>query len=121
MRFYDEEDQKLINVISTLSTKEEKVSLVAISSSAYVFADRLPPKPWADNFGWYFEVPGWQEYSLKRFEENPADKIFYKIPERGNWFDLGVYRPQKLVDYMNKYYYRDSEPIAGIELWIRKN
>lgn len=121
IRFYDDEDQKVINIVSALSSKEETVSLIALNSSVYVFADRLPPKPWADNFGWYFEVPSWQEKTVKGFEENPPDKIFYKVPERGNWFDLGVYRPQKLVDYMNKHYYRDSEPIAGIELWKRKN
>ena len=104
-----------------MQAQEEKISLFALYSSAYAFADRLPPKPWADNFGWYFEVPGWQEYTIKRFEEDPPDKIFYKIPGAGNWFDLGVYRPEKLVDYMNKYYSLDAEPVMGIQLWKRKN
>ena len=45
VRFYDEEDQKLINVISTLSTKEEKVSLVAISSSALFLPIDFPQSP----------------------------------------------------------------------------
>jgi hypothetical protein len=120
-RFYEEEDQKVISMVSALSTKDEKVFLVGLTSSTYVFADRLPPKPWADNFGWFWEVPGEADQILTRFAGTPPDKIFYKIPERGSWFDLGVYRPQKLVNYMNQYYYRDSEPIGGIELWKRKN
>lgn len=120
VRFQGEEDQKIIKIVSLLSAKDERVFLLGLYSSVYVFADRLPPKPWADNFGWYWEIEGFQETVITAFEKDPPTVIFSTVQEEGNWFDLAVYRPKRIVEYISKNYYLEAEPIKGIEMWKRK-
>jgi hypothetical protein len=95
--------------ISEVSKKEDKIFLLGLPSSLYTLSDRLPAKPWIDNFGWYFEIPGVQEEMLARWKNNMPKSIFWQTPQEGNWYDLGVYQPKLVTEFITKNYNKDGE------------
>ncbi len=113
-RFYGPDDFVLAQKIDSMTSPSDKIFLLNIDSLKYVLANRLPPKPWIDNYVWYMEIPGIQEKVITGFEKETPKYIFRKSPQLGNWYDLGTYEPKKLVDYMMKNYkmigtYKDSQ------------
>lgn len=118
MRFYDQSDQKLAAEIQK-STKNS-VFLLGLNSSQYVFANRLPPKHWSDNFGWYLEIPGVQEWFLEGFSTNMPEKVFWRIPNSGKWYELGVYQPQQITQFIRQHYEKTDKIEGGIEVWTPK-
>ena len=117
VRFYGRDDIELAQLISERVEKDDKVFLLGLHSGFYVMADRLPPKRWTDNFGWYLEIPGVQEEILSRWEQNPPTAIFWRTPSQGNWFDLGTYQPKKIAGWIEKNYTKKEEIKPAIWLW----
>ena len=109
-RFWGKEDVKLAEIIKKETKPDDKIFLLGPHSGLYVLANRLPPKIWSDNFGWYLEIPGVQEKIIARWQENPPTAVFTSELQSGNWYDLGTYRPQKIVDWLGK------EKLKKIEL-----
>lgn len=101
-RFWGKEEEKIAGVIRDVTKKDDLVYLLGPQSGLYVLSGRLPPKPWADNFVWYLEIPGVQEEIVKRWEENSPVVVFTNNIQEGNWYDLGTYRPQKIVDWIKE-------------------
>lgn len=120
-RFYGESEERLSKEISVLIGSNKKVFLLGLDSSLYVFSKTLPPKNWSDNFGWYLEIPGVQEWVLEGFISNRPEKILWRVPSSGPWFKPGVYQPEKVVNYINLHYDKDGELEPGVEIWTRKN
>lgn len=116
-RFYSPADIELAKIIN--KTSEGKIYLLGPHSLLYIIADRLPPKPWVDNFVWYMEIPQVQETVISGWNIDPPEKIYWKIPQNGEWYQLGTYQPRILVDYIKKKYEK-IENIADIEIWRRK-
>lgn len=120
-RFYGKGDTDLAIKIADFTDPSDKVFLLGLHSGLYVMAGRLPPKRWTDNFGWYLEIPGVQDEILSRWEEKPPDVIFNRIPSMGNWFDLGTYRPEEIVNYIEQnYILMDRDLQQKIEWWVKK-
>lgn len=117
-RFYEKMELDLSDKIKSLSLENEKVFLLGLNSSLYVHADRLPPKPWVDNFGWYYEIEDVAEQTLTRWENNPPEHIFWRTPNQGNWYDLGVYQPKLIIQWIENNYEK-VEPIAD-NVWYWK-
>lgn len=120
-RFYGRGDFKASQIVKDFSKENEKVFLLGLPSQYYVMAGRIPPKRWTDNFGWYLEIPDVQGEILSRWENDPPEVVFRRIPSDGNWFDLGTYQPKKIVDYIDQNYifvqgFKDNE----FELWVKK-
>lgn len=101
-RFWGNEDERIAKVIKDVTKKDYLVYLLGPQSGLYALSGRLPPKPWTDNFVWYLEIPGVQDEIIKRWEENKPKVVFTTNIQSGNWFDLGTYRPQKIVDWIKK-------------------
>jgi hypothetical protein len=118
-RFYGADDFEMAQSIREEVPKEEKVFLLGLHSGLYTLADRLPPKPWTDNFGWYLEIPEVQEKIISRWQRNKPRAIFWREPNPGNWFDLGTYQPQKITDWIEKNYTKKEEIKSGVWLWKR--
>lgn len=117
-RFYDEKDLKVAEFVASNSKPDDKIYLLGPHSLIYVLSNRLPSKPWVDNFVWYFEVPLVQENFLAGFKKEKV-KLFQSQALPGNWFDLGTYKPKKIMNYINENYHQtmlNSE--LGIEKWI---
>lgn len=112
------------NDLSLAQTIQREVAgsvyLLGPHSALYGMSSKLPPKPWADNFGWYFEVPGVQEEIIRRWEQNPPGVVVWQEPLNGNRFDLGTYQPQKIVKWIKANYNKEEEIKEGVWLWRKK-
>lgn len=119
-RFYSDNDKKISLLISEKVNSNEKVFFLGLPSSYYVFSNRTPPKPWADNFGWYLEIPGVQEEIIEGFKKEHLKWVFWKRPQEGPWFELGSYQPQKILKYLRENFQK-IDNIDNIEIWETKN
>ena len=120
-RFLSNEDGKLAFKIESSTNEEKQIYLQGINSVQYVTTKTLPPKPWIDNYGWYFEIPRVQEEALSGWEQNPPQIIFWRKPGSGNWYDLGTYQPKRVADYIRENYLYEKDLNKDIEIWRRKN
>lgn len=120
IRFFGTPEKIQANKIAKLTKPSDRIFLLGPPSSIYAGSNRLPPTNWSDNFGWYLEIPGVQEWVIEGFEKTPPKYIFFQKPQPGNWFDLGTYKPQKITDYMKKKYDKVRSLNKDIEIWMRK-
>ena len=119
-RFWDSQDLAFSQKIKFKAKNNESLYLLGPHSALYVFAEALPPKPWVDNFGWYWEVPGYQEKVISSWNQNMPASIVWQDPGQGNWFDLGVYQPKMVTDWIRLNYNKREEIQPGIWLWQKK-
>ncbi len=119
-RFWSSSDIKLANTIKAKTIDSSEVYLLGLQSGLYTFADKLPPKPWLDNFGWYFEIPNVQENTILKWSKNPPKYIVWQVPLSGNLYDLGVYQPQKITNWIKTNYNNKGEIAPAINLWQKK-
>lgn len=119
-RFYGKSDLELAKIIEDKTKKESRVYLLGLHSGLYSMSDRIPPKRWADNFGWYLEIPGVSEEVMSRWKKNLPEFIFWRTPNGGNWSDLGTYQPKKIVSFLSENYTKKEEVKPGIWLWEKK-
>ena len=117
-RFYSERELKLSKDIIAITNKEDKIFILNENSGLYVLSNRLPPKPWVDNYVWYMEIEGMQEKVLTGFKNNPPKIIFRRRTLLGNWFDLGTYEPKKIVEYIEQNY-KIIGTIDSIDIWTK--
>lgn len=117
-RFYGPQDLKIAATVA--SQTSHKIYLLGLSSLIYVMSEKLPPKPWVDNYIWYMEIPGIQEKVITGMENEPPGVIFWNPPDKGNWYDLGVYQPQKITNYIKGNYQYTGDIDKGIQIWIKK-
>lgn len=118
-RFWGAGDVKFANLVSN-KVGEGGVYLLGPHSSYYVLSDKIPPKPWLDNFGWFFEVPSVQEDTINRWKENPPSSIIIQGAVVGNWYDLGTYRPKLILSWIETNYTKTEEIAPGVWNWKLK-
>lgn len=111
VRFID--DNKLV------MNKSEEVYLLGPHSLNYVTSGTLPPKPWIDNYGWYFEMPNIQENMIDGWKVDPPVYVYWTIAQAGNWYDLGTYQPEKIVKYIKDNYQKIDQQ-NEVEVWKLK-
>lgn len=119
-RFFENNNIVLASIIENKTQKDEKIYLLGLPANLYVLSNRLPPKPWLDNFGWYFEIPQIQENTLESWKHDPPVAIFWQNPQSGPWYEIGSYQPQKITNWIKKNYNREKEIQKGIWMWIKK-
>lgn len=120
VRFSESSDIALSQKISQITSQEEKIFLLGVHSGVYVYADRLPAKPWGDNFGWYYELPNVQEDTLARWQQSPPEHIFWQTPKQGNWYDLAVYQPEQIVEWIKANYTKQDQIADNVWHWKLK-
>lgn len=120
-RFYTDKDLQFTGEILNYSENSKNIYLLGISSLQYVLAEKMPAKPWVDNYVWYLEIPGVQDKVVDGFIKNPPKIIFQRNPSLGNWYDLGVYQPKKVVDYINMNYEKKNIINEDIQVWELKD
>lgn len=120
IRFFEEETLVGSQYLSAHTTKEEQIYLLNVSSVWYVLSNRLPPKPWVDNFPWYFEVPGVQDEVIASFARSKPKVVLYRYPSAGPSYQLGTYQPDKLIRYLMEYYSQKQEIAPGVWWWEAK-
>jgi len=119
-RFYNSDDLTHAKLVQEVVHKNEPVYFLGPHSSLYALANRVPPKPWADNFGWYYEIGGVQGETISRWGDDPPEYVFWQLPESGNWFDLGTYQPRQIADFIEANYAKGEKIWDNVYIW-RKN
>lgn len=119
-RFYEPWQIENAAIFKNYIKSNEKVYFLGLESSNYVIGGLLPPKPWIDNFVWYMEIPGIQEKVIEGFKSTPPGIIFWRKPDPGNWYDLGTYQPQKIVEYIKLNYEKIDSIGEKIEVWKKR-
>ncbi len=114
-RFLDRDMYNLANKIS----KYQSVYLINSPDLAYFFANKLPPKPWAINFPWYFEKPGFAEKFVQGIDNQQTKYIVIRDLIGGGKYDLGNYIPDQVSLYVNDNY-KKVEQEGGYSIWQRK-
>lgn len=119
IRFFDMQDLQLSEDIVRKTKNSQTTYFLGINSSEYVYAGKIPPKNWSDNFGWYLEIAGVQKWVINGLKSGRPETIYWKIPKKGNWHDLGVYQPQEIVKYIRLNYHKTGNIESDIEIWKR--
>lgn len=99
-RFLDLQTELLSNKIRNLPN----VYLLNSPDLAYFFADKLPPKPWAINFPWYFEGNNLSQEVINDLKKRPFEHIVIAESLGGGEFDLGSYLPRDIILYVKQNY-----------------
>jgi hypothetical protein len=118
-RFYSTQDKGLADYIISKTSDSKNVYFLGLHSGLYVLSGKKPPKPWVDNYGWYFETPGFQAEVIRRWKTKPPSYIFWRNPQDGNWFDLGTYQPEVITEWIEKHYTKRERVEEDIWIWER--
>lgn len=119
IRFYGQDEIQLAGFIDSITLPNDKIYLLGPNSAIYVYANRIPPKPWIENYVWHFEIPGLQEKVLSGWIIDSPKYIFWTPPIPGNWFDLGTYQPKEIVKYIHDNYKKIGQQ-NGVDVWKLK-
>lgn len=117
IRFYNKQDLQLSEEIMWKTRNNQTIYLLGINSSEYVYTNKIPSKHWSDNYGWYLEISGIQKWVIDGFVQDHPKIIFWKVPKKGNWYDLGVYQPLEIVNYIRLNYHKTGNIESDIEIW----
>jgi len=119
-RFMDKETVDISNQIKE-KTNTNNIYFLNLPSQHYVLVGKLPPKPWVDNYGWYWEVPGFQESALDRWSQNPPTEIVWKEAGDSDWWRPGTYEPKKVTEWIQANYNKTNWLDGGITIWQIKS
>lgn len=119
-RFYGDEETHLAQRVDMVTSPNDKIYLLGPNAVVYVLANRIPPKPWIENYVWHFEIPGMQEKVISGWEHDPPKVIFWTPPEPGSWYDLGTYQPKKIADWIKMNYIHKEDTKSGVGVWYLK-
>lgn len=104
IRFFEDEIYQTANLIRRITEESEPIYIQNGPDQILPLANRLPTKPWADEFPWYLEVGDTQERVLAGIKnQNPKYSLF-KPYEEGPKFQIGAYRPDKIATYIDQNY-----------------
>lgn len=119
-RFYDKEDLELASFIKANSRVEDRIYFIGPHSLLFSLSNRLPSRPWIENYVWHFEIPGLQEKQIEGFKREENLVIFRQGFASGNWYDLGVYKPVKIIEYIDQNLKLVNKDKSGLQVW-KKN
>ena len=121
VRFWSTIELETAQVVEQKLSGSNNLFLLGPNSIYYVLTETLPPKPWLDNFGWYWEIPGVAKETLAFWDLNPPDYVLAEKPQTGQWYELGVYRPQLITNWLIKNYNQKELINDNLTLWQKKN
>jgi hypothetical protein len=120
-RFFSESDNRLVFEINKIIPSGSVVYFFNLPSQLYGRTKTIPPKPWLDNYGWYFEMPNVESQVIELWSKTPPKYIVWKEKLVGNWYDIGVYEPKKLVAWILDHYEKRFQVDENIWIWKKKN
>ena len=103
-RFFEREIYQTAKVVELLTDKNERIYVQNGPDQIFPLANRLPPKPWTDDFSWYLEIPNLQERVIDSLEKDKPRYIIFQPYLKGEKYGLGSYRPDDIADYIDNNY-----------------
>ena len=70
----------------------------------YPLVGIIPSKPWATQFPWYMELDNIQNKIIKRMKDEQVKFVLSRNYNQGGKYDLGTYKPDALVSFIDKNY-----------------
>lgn len=116
-RFFENEIYKAAKVIDLTTEKNERIYVQNGPDQVLPIAQRLPPKPWVDEFPWYLEKTNLQDSVIKGIKKENISMVLFKPYDMGETFGLGSYRPKKIVDFISENYKNLSQ--ISDSLWLK--
>lgn len=111
-RFFESEILSAARTLSLYTSKQDLVYIQNGPDQLLPLAQRIPLKPWADEFPWYLEVANVQVKIIESLKTSKPNFIVYQAYSEGQKYDLGVYKPEDLANYLDKNY-EDYSKISG--------
>lgn len=118
IRFFEPEILAAAHVLELTTDKKEPVYIQNGPDQILALASRLPVKPWADEFPWYLENSSLQNTIVRSIIRDKTKFIVFKPYDQGEKYDLGVYRPNEIANYLDRQY-SDYFQLSE-NLWIKK-
>lgn len=118
VRFFESDILASATLLSMTIPFDETVYIQNGPDQLLPLANKLPPKPWADEFPWYLENNDLQNRIVQTLEAKPPTFTVFKPYDNNGKYILGSYQPQKINDHLGKNYsnyYQMSDTI-----WLLK-
>ena len=119
-RFFEREIYQTAKVVELLTNKNEKIYVQNGPDQIFPLANRLPIKPWVDEFSWYLEAQNLQKKVVDNFEKDKPRYIIFQPYLKGGKYGLGSYKPGDIVDYIDNNYVNLAKIDNGLYIKIRK-
>ena len=121
VRFFERDIYQAASTLGSVTEENEIIYIQNGPDQLLPLAKILPPKPWADEFPWYLEVTGVQERIVTGLQtQNPHYIIFKPYDQGDNFYRTGVYRPQKIAEYLDIHYQNFIKITDTLWLKIKK-
>jgi hypothetical protein len=120
VRFFE---QDILSAASFLNEVTPKNSVIYIQNGPdqlLPLSDRLPVKPWADEFPWYLEIGNMQQKVTTAITSQNPQFVINKPYENNGKYYLGSYRPGKIADYLNANYVNLIQINSTLWLKVKK-
>lgn len=104
IRFFESRTVSVATFLQITGIASQPLYIQNGPDQLFPLAQALPPKPWADEFPWYLEIGSVQERIVTSLKEHNPQFIITKPYDQGETYELGVYRPQKIADFVDENY-----------------
>lgn len=104
IRFFEPSIYQSAQKINENLGKENKIFLLNAPDQLLVITNKLPIKPWADDFPWYFEGTDLDKKVIMGLENDKPKFVLFQEFVNTAPYDLGSYRSERLFEYVKKNY-----------------
>lgn len=120
VRFFEKDIFETSNLLSKITSENEKVYIQNGPDQILPLSRRLPLKPWADEFPWYLEKNNIQDKIVEGLKIESPKFIIFKPYDSGDQYLIGAYRPTKIADYLEENYQNFIQISDTLWLKIKK-
>lgn len=117
VRFFEKQITDTAQLISQISAPSQPLYIQNGPDQILPLSNRLPVKPWADEFPWYLEIKGQQEKIVNALASQSPRFIIYKPYESKDIYEIGSYQPGLITSFIDNNY-QNFMTIADT-YWIR--
>src|SRR3989338_7072047 len=117
VRFFEKDIIQAAVFLEKITNPDQPIYIQNGPDQILPLANRLPVKPWADEFPWYLETKDVQDKVLAGIITQNPKFIIFKPYDNGPIYELGVYRPKEITDYLDENYQNLIE--ISDTLWLR--
>ena len=120
VRFFEKDIIEAASTLSKVTNPDDHIYIQNGPDQILPLANRLSVKPWADEFPWYLETKDVQDKVLTGIVTQNPKFIIFKSYDKGTTYELGVYRPKEIADYLDENYQNLIEISDTLWLKVRK-
>jgi hypothetical protein len=120
IRFFEKNIFQTASILEKITTPQDSVYIQNGPDQLLPLTQKIPPKPWADEFPWYLELNGIQDKIVNSLVEQNPRFIIFKPYESGNKYQTGSYRPEKIASFIENNYQNFAQISDTLWLKVRK-